>query len=251
MTGQGATPHARRNPRAALVMALLDVAAPLAMFYGMRWAGVDQWLALVVSGAVPLLMLAYRSATERRLEMLALFTLSILVCGTAVGLITGDPRLLLARESYLTGLVGLWMIRTLWGNRPFALQATLPLLPGADAQSSEDDWQHDASFRQVMRTMTLAWGGAFLVDAVARVVMAYTLPVDVVPLLGVLLLVAMLTAVVAVSKVYGRRLLVAGPATDRLDAGTAQRRPTDEVTLEDEPGRSDFPGTAGRARINP
>lgn len=210
---------------AALVMALLDVAAPLAMFYGMRWAGVDEWLALVVSGAVPLLTLAYRLATERRLEMLALFTLSILVCGTAVGLLTGDPRLLLARESYITGLVGLWMISTLWGDRPFVLQATLPLLPGADAQSWEDNWRHDVSFRRVMRTMTLAWGGAILVDAVAHVVMAYTLPVDVVPLLGVLLLVAMLAAVVTASKIYGRRRLVDGLTTDRLDAAAPQGVP--------------------------
>ena len=206
-------------------------------------------LALRGEWAVPLLDACLPLSHPNVGSMFALFTLGVLRVHRD-SLITGGPRLLLARESYSPASVGRRSSERS-GNHPFALQPTLPLLPGADAQSWQDNWRHDASFRQVMRTMTLAWGGAFLVDAVARVVMAYTLPVDVVPLLGVLLLVAMLTAVVAVSKVYGRRLLVAGPATDRLDAGTAQRRPTDEVTLEDEPGRSDFPGTAGRAKIRP
>ena len=198
------------NRHARLGMLLFEVVAPLALFYGLRWIGVDQWFALVVGGVLPVVVLAFRLVTERRLEILSLFTLSVLVCGTAVGLLTGDPRLLLARESYLTGVLGLWIIGTLWAARPFIVQATLPLLPEATARSWKDSWRHDPRFRRVMRTMTLAWGCAFLLDAVARVVMAYTLPVDLVPLLGVLLLVVMLVAIVQVSKAYGRRMLAVG-----------------------------------------
>ena len=195
------------HPRARLAMLVLDVAAPLALFYGLRGAGVNQWLALVLSAAIPMVALAYRLLAERRIETATLFTLSILVCGTLVGLLTGDPRLLLARESYLTGLLGLWMIGTvLWGSRPFVLQATLPLLPPETACDWQDKWRHDPLFRRVMRLMTAAWGGAFLIDAAARIVMAYTLPVDMVPLLGLIVLVAMLVAVVQFSKSYGRRL---------------------------------------------
>ncbi len=210
--------RARKNPRAGFVMLVLEVVAPLALFYGMRTAGANQWRALVVSGAVPLVVLGYQLVADRRLEMLTLFTLSILVCGTAVGLVTGDPRLLMALESYLTGLAGLWMIGTLGASRPFILTATLPLLPEATAHAWEDSWRDDPSFRRVMRIMTLAWGGTFLVDAAARVVMAYTLPVDIVLRLSVVLLVGMLVVVVQASKAYGRRLMSrsatrAGPST--------------------------------------
>ncbi len=55
--------------------------------------------------------------------------------------------------------------------------------------------------------MTLAFGLAFVVDAAARVVMAYTLPLDLVPLLSVLLLVVLLVAIVQTGKAYGRRHL--------------------------------------------
>lgn len=196
-----------RRTRARLVVLLLDVIAPLALFYGLRACGVNQWAALILSGLLPTAVLVHRLVRERRVETLSLVTLSILVCGTVVGLLTGDPRLLLARESYLTGLLGLWILGTLVTARPFLLQATLPLLPPATARSWNERWQSDALFRRVVRTMTLAWGGAFLVDAAARVVMAYTLPVDVVPVAGGLLLAAMLLAVVRGGKAYGRRVL--------------------------------------------
>lgn len=58
-----------------------------------------------------------------------------------------------------------------------------------------------------MRLMTIFWGIAFLLDAVARIVMAYTLPVDVVPIAGAILLAVLLSTIVQWSKVYGRRLL--------------------------------------------
>lgn len=196
-----------RRTRARLAVLLLDVVAPLALFYGLRACGVNQWAALVLSGLIPTAVLVHRLVRERRVETLTLVTLSILVCGTVVGLLTGDPRLLLARESYLTGLLGLWILGTLVTARPFLLQATLPLLPPRTARSWNERWQSDPVFRRVVRTMTLAWGAAFLVDAAARVVMAYTLPVDVVPVAGGLLLAAMLVAVVQGGKAYGRRVM--------------------------------------------
>lgn len=208
MTAAPPTPG-RASPRAQLALMLLDTAAPLALFYGLRWAGVNQWLALMLSGAVPVTTLGYRIITERRIKLPAVFTLTILGAGTAIGFVTGDPRLLLARESYLTGLIGLWILGTLWAARPFLLSATLPLLPDETARSWEHDWQHDPTFRRVMRIMTIAWGAAFLLDAAARIVMAYTLPIDLVPLLSVVLLVMMLIAIVQASKAYGRRLMAA------------------------------------------
>lgn len=195
----------RRSRTATIALLLADTAVPLAVFYGLRAAGAGQWLALAASGAIPLLLLVYRLVTDRRVETRTLFTLSILLCGTAVGLLTGDPRLLVARESYLTGLVGLWMIATLLAARPFVLTATLPLLPEATARSWQDSWRDDVTFRRAMRVMTFGWGCAFLIDAAARLVMAYTLPLDLVPLLSVLLLIAMLSAVIQVGKTYGRR----------------------------------------------
>lgn len=55
--------------------------------------------------------------------------------------------------------------------------------------------------------MTLAFGVAFLIDAAARVAMAYLLPLDLVPGLGAGLLMVLLIGVVQTGKAYGRRHL--------------------------------------------
>ncbi|GGX36253.1 VC0807 family protein [Streptomyces lomondensis] len=198
-----------RNPRTMLIkVTALDMALPLLLYYGLRMLGMNQWLALVISGALPLARLVYQVVRERKVERTTLFSLSIIVTSTLVSLLTGDPRLVLARESYFTALVGLWMLSTLLAKRPFLYAATIQILPEATARSWREDWDNSPDFRKAMRLMTAAWGAAFLIDAVARVVMAYTLPVDSVPLLGAGLLVVMLIAVVQFSKAYARRLAV-------------------------------------------
>ena len=50
-------------------------------------------------------------------------------------------------------------------------------------------------------------GAAFLIGAAARVAMAYTLPIDVVPIASAGLLLVLLIVVVQVTKAYGRRNL--------------------------------------------
>ncbi|MFG2669145.1 VC0807 family protein [Streptomyces sp. NPDC048387] len=216
MTGRGeqraavAQPEtgSKADPKALLMRtAFMDVGVPLGLYYGLRAAGIGQWLSLLVSGALPLGQLVYRTVTERRVAAITLFTLSVMVCGTAITLVTGDARLLLARESYLTGLLGFWMIGTLFAERPFIFTTMVKMLPGETARAWHGNWERHARFRRVMRWMSLAWGASFLIDSAARVVMAYALPVDLVPVLSVVLLVGMLTAVVRISKAYGRRVM--------------------------------------------
>lgn len=205
MAGEGHRPSSQRGGRAELMwMVVLDVAIPLGCFYGLRAAGTNQWLSLLISGALPGVRFVYRLLRWRRLELLPLFTLSIVLVGTAVALLTPDPRLLLARESYITALMGLWMLGTLLSHRPFIFTATIRIMSKADAEQWRHEWRTSAQFQRAMRVITVLWGAAFLIDAIARVVMAYTLPVDVVPVLSVVLIVTMLMLVVFLSRAYGR-----------------------------------------------
>jgi hypothetical protein len=202
-----------RDPRIGVVTSFLaDMVLPLGLYYGLRAFDVNQWLALVLGGALPALRLGYGLIRERRLSVLSACTLTVVVCGTAIAFLTGDVRLLLARESYLTGLIGCWILGTLFAAKPFLFTVTTPLLPPETAQAWQRDWHGSPAFRRVMRLMTTFWGIAFLLDAVARVVMAYTLPVDAVPVASAILLGTLLSAVVLWSKAYGRRLPRRAPA---------------------------------------
>lgn len=121
-----------KDPRARFVNTLLlDVGLPLGLFYGLRLMGVDQWLALVVSAVVPVLRLTYVIVAERRIERLTLFTMSLVLASVAVSWMTSDPRLLLARESYFTALIGAWILATLLAERPMIYTATTKLMPSS------------------------------------------------------------------------------------------------------------------------
>ncbi|GEO96874.1 VC0807 family protein [Kocuria turfanensis] len=198
----------------------VDLVLPFALYYGSRLAGADAWTALMLGAVGPLVRVVVTAVRARRLERLGLFTLTVLAVGTVVGLLSPDPRLLLARESWLTALVGGWILASLLGERPVLYEATLRLMPAEAAEGWRRDWETSPGFRRLLRRMTAAFGAAFLLDAAARVVMAYTLPVDVVPAASVGLLVLLLVAVVQGGKAYGRRHL--GP-------GTGQGVPGDRV----------------------
>jgi hypothetical protein len=47
-------------------------------------------------------------------------------------------------------------------------------------------WDNDSQFRHGLRVLTAVWGLGFTLDAAVRVLLAYTLPIDLVPLVSTL-----------------------------------------------------------------
>jgi hypothetical protein len=80
--------------------------------------------------APPAIRAAHTVATRRRVDALALFTLSILLLSVAVSFLTGSPRFLLAKDGWLTAAGGLWILATL-PRTPFYFQAIRSVTTGA------------------------------------------------------------------------------------------------------------------------
>ncbi|MGN5381728.1 VC0807 family protein [Streptomyces lasalocidi] len=199
-----------------------DVVLPVGLYYIMRGAGAGEITALLLSGSAPALHTLYSAIRHRKLDAIGIFTLALLVVSAVASLLAADPRLALARNGLFTGLAGVWLLVTLCTTRPFTYQALRSLLPGRSEQL-ERTWESDASFRRVWRGLTVLWGVGLLCDALLRLIMAYTLPVDTVPALdGALyavswILLQVITQVVlhrtrTLSKVMGARS-PAGPAS--------------------------------------
>lgn len=131
--------------------------------------------------------------------------------GTLAGLLAGDPRAMMARGSWVTAIVGLWITSSLWAARPVLYTATTPFMPAPAAADWDRLWHTQPRFRHALRVMTGAFGLAFLFDAAARVVMAYTLPLDLVPVLSTALLLVLLSAIVVAGRHYGRTHLTEQP----------------------------------------
>ena len=202
-------PRTTSGPASFTGFLLLDLVVPLAAYYVLRATGASVWAALVAGAALPAIRLGAGLLLRRTIPRASLFTLALITTGTIVGLVTADARLLMARESYLTGVVGAWFLLSLMWRRPLVFAATVGFMPQPAAEDWHRSWEDSPTFRAAMRGMTWGFGLAFLVDAAARVVMSYTLPLDLVPVASSALLVVMLVCVVRAGKVWGRAQLVA------------------------------------------
>ncbi|MFE9428322.1 VC0807 family protein [Kitasatospora sp. NPDC006697] len=227
-TRKGSAATASRMPpqpsRRGLLFGLLaDIVIPIALYYGLRAAGVSVFAALLAGALLPTLTTAVQWVRTRSLEGMAGFVAGTMLLGLAAALVSGSPRFMLAKDGWLTAVAGLWFLISIRAERPLLFHGGRPLLEGrfrSDGTSWDVLWEREPAFRRIWRVSTAIWGVAMLLDAVARVVMAYALPVDLVPGLGALLWPVTLVLLQVVNGVYYE---VAG--LWRLTAGTTTRPP--------------------------
>ncbi|MFI9366161.1 VC0807 family protein [Kitasatospora sp. NPDC053057] len=185
--GQVQAAHRRRQTRGALITGLLlDAGLPLLIFYGLRQQNVGVVTASLASGVLPALRTFYVMQKERRVDVVALFMVSTLILGGILGALTGDPRLMFAKDGWITGMIGLWLLITLMMRRPFFLHAgkniALTKTGPESAEQWERRWDTEPAFRRGLRVLTAVFGVGLLLDAGVRVLIAYTVPIDNVPL---------------------------------------------------------------------
>jgi hypothetical protein len=204
---------APRHPLAAALLPLaIDVALPLTLYYGLsRGFGVATVPALIASSAPPALSALWTAVVRRGLNGLATVMLAVNLAGIAVSSLTGDPRLMLAKDGAVSSVIGIAVLVSVAAGRPLMSAALRPVLGKGD-RGRMAAWDRLAAtspaFRAAARGYSAVWGLALLADSAARVVCAYTLPVHtVVWLHSVLVLGAVAVAA-----------LGSGPFTHRLDA---------------------------------
>jgi intracellular septation protein A len=190
----------------------LNLVAPIALYYALRGAGVGIYPALIVGAVVPALGAVVTLIRREPLDVLGLFMMSMLLLSAGVALLSGGPRFLLAKDGWLTGVSGVWMLVSVRSRRPLTFLFARPLLEGVMARmagaagaSWDGLWERVPRFRHIWRVVTVIWGIALLVDAVIRVTMAYTLPVDLVPGLGGALWPVTFVVLQVITNVYFQR----------------------------------------------
>jgi hypothetical protein len=105
------------------------------------------------------------------------------IAGIAASLVAtmlgGNPRLLLVRESFITGVFGLVFLASLWFPRPLMfhiVKATIAKRGIAETQFA-GRWSIPR-FRQTFYLMTGIWGAALIVQAAFQVILAFTLSIE-------------------------------------------------------------------------
>jgi len=160
-----------------------DIALPAVVFYVLDAAGVDTALALAAGGAAALLRVAAVATVHRRLDGVAAVVAAGFVLVLVVSLITGDPRVLLVRESLLTGALGLLLVGSCAIGKPALYALVRRAHSGNRAMLAHlaQRWHDDPGFRARFTLPSLVIGGVLLVESVARIVLICTLPLEVMP----------------------------------------------------------------------
>jgi hypothetical protein len=161
-----------------------DIGAPIAAYYLLHAFGISNLVALGVGAIFPALSVGYGLATKRRIDTVSVLVLGTLAVTVLATIVSRDPRFLLAKDGLITGLWGVWFLASVWAHRPAAFLFARPFMEGRRAFAVRDWdllWQCEPRFRRLWRVSSVIWGIGMLGDAVVRVVMAYTLPIRIVP----------------------------------------------------------------------
>jgi hypothetical protein len=184
-----------------------DFLLPIGLYYALRAIGMGLYLTLLISAALPAAAALVRLLRSRRVNGLAVYTVTMMLLSTGISLIAGSPRFMLARQAWLTAATGICFLASAWTARPLAYLYTRPLLErrswaGNIPYDWDDLWARLPHFRRLWRVGSALWGVALLADSALRIVMAYTLPVDAVPALGAGLYAATMLVLIVITNVY-------------------------------------------------
>ncbi|MEU5092639.1 VC0807 family protein [Streptomyces sp. NPDC021356] len=191
---------------------ILDIAVPLGSYYAFKDVfGMSTFAALAWSSAVPAARTVWSVFSERRANALAALILFVNVVSLLLSFVSGDPRLMLAKDSGVSSTVAIGILVSVVLGKPMMTAGMKPFMVKGDT-AKEAAWERlmsgaaagSAAFRSKERVFSVVWGLALLAECVGRVVGAYTLPVDTMVWLGTVFMVGAL----AVAFVVGGGLAV-------------------------------------------
>lgn len=167
----------RRNAWVALEV-LVNLALPW-VCYRLAKPRFGEVHAIMASAAPPIAWGLAEFARLRRVDALSILVLggiALSLIGFAFG---GSARLLLMRESLVTGLIGLVFIASTVVGKPLVYvlaRASLSRRSEAD-RAAFDSQQTEPGFRRLFTVITLVWGFGLVAETALRAILAFSLPV--------------------------------------------------------------------------
>jgi hypothetical protein len=151
------------------------IAAPIAVYYLLRSAGLSPVAALLLGGVLPAGGVAVGVIRQRRLDVAGALVLAGIVVGAVLGLISHSARPVMVEGSVPTGVFGVGLLGSLRTPCPLMYGLALEFAGPGSAQGREMTrlWRYDG-YRRVFRTITAVWGAAFLLEAALRIVVIYS-----------------------------------------------------------------------------
>ena len=137
--------------------------------------------ALIASAVPPIVWSLIELARFRRIDALSVMVVAGIVLSVAAMALGGSPRVLLLRESLVSGAVGVVFLLSLPMRRPlifYLTRATVAREMEGGAAHFEALWRERPALATSMRLMTLVWGIGLTAETALRSWMSLTWPIE-------------------------------------------------------------------------
>lgn len=166
--------------RALLPTLAFDIGGTMAVYYILlpHFPKSSIWPILGAS-LVPVISNVFNFIRRRSFDIIGIIVLIGLIAGVVPAIFGGSQRLLLVRESFVTGFLGLVLLVSGFFPTPLAYYVVREFLTANEslpAERFEVLWAN-GRVRRGIRVMTLAWGALLLGEFVLRAFMALTMNV--------------------------------------------------------------------------
>ena len=157
---------------------LFNFILPWALYRAVKPHG-SEVQALIASALPPIVWSLAEFARQRKVDALSVLVLGGIALALVGLVLGGSPKLLLLRESLVTGLIGVAFLGSAAIGKPLMLllaRATMAR-QSDEARESFDRHRDDGGFRRMMRVMTVVWGAGFVLETCVRAFLVFSIPV--------------------------------------------------------------------------
>jgi hypothetical protein len=165
--------------KSVVVSILLNGLLPV-VIYNLLLGYFSSFVSLLIATLVPLLDNLYHIIKHRKADAFGLFMLTGFILSLLAFILGGSEKLILMRESLVTGILGLIFIGSLFYSKPLIYHFALRFSAKDDSEQKgtfEKNWEI-SYFRFVIRLMTAVWGIALLSEAIIKIILVYELSIS-------------------------------------------------------------------------
>ncbi len=173
--GTGSAVRPQPSVRREIVRTLLINAVVPYLVYVVVEPRVGGFDALLLSGVAPAVESIHSVVRRRRFDLMAALVLGGIALSLGLMALGGSERVLLVRESLVTGLIGLLFTVSVFTPKPVVYvigRQAIALRDPARHARWEQRFAAQPEFRAAMRVLTAVWGVGLLVEVSVRTVMA-------------------------------------------------------------------------------
>ncbi|HEY2421929.1 MAG TPA: VC0807 family protein [Neobacillus sp.] len=171
--------HSKKKVIQSIILSLIINGAIPVIVYNLLLGHFSSFMSLLIATLIPLGDNLFHIVKYRKADAFGLFMLTGFILSLLAFVLGGDEKLILLRESMVTGLLGIIFICSLFFSKPLIYHFAIRF-SGSDESEMKGQFAKNWElpyFRFVLRIMTAIWGIALLGEAIIKIVLVYELSI--------------------------------------------------------------------------